>query len=230
MLREALSRAGVNQETAGLSAFGKDFGSAETIRLGRLANENPPSLRIVDATGTRNDFVDFHPAYHALMQKSMAAGLHCPASAPDEPAGSQVSERAARLYMATQIEAGHLCPTTMTSASVAALAASPDVYSAWLPHLVSRDYDGAMKPWFEKRAVTLGMGMTERQGGTDVRAIISEARACDGIMKFPVTNGFCRRRCRMPLLCSRRQKPVLLRSLCRGFARMEVSTRSAFNA
>jgi len=81
-LREALSRAGVNQETAGLSAFGTDFGSAETIRLGRLANENPPRLRIVDATGTRNDFVEFHPAYHALMQKSMAAGLHCPASAP----------------------------------------------------------------------------------------------------------------------------------------------------
>ena len=179
-LREALSHAGVNQETAGLSAFGVDFGSAETIRLGRLANENPPRLRIVDATGTRDDFVEFHPAYHALMQKSMAAGLHCPASAPDEPAGSQVSERAARLFMATQIEAGHLCPTTMTSASVAALAASPDVYSAWLPHLVSRDYDGAMKPWFEKRAVTLGMGMTERQGGTDVRANISEARACGG--------------------------------------------------
>ena len=81
--------------------------------------------------------------------------------------------------MATQIEAGHVCPLTMTNASVAALAASPDVHSAWLPRLLSRDYDCAMKPWFEKRAVTLGMGMTERQGGTDVRANISEARACD---------------------------------------------------
>ena len=68
----------------------------------------------------------------------------------------------------------------MTSASVAALAATPEVYSAWLPHLIARDYDGAMKPWFEKRAVTLGMGMTERQGGTDVNANISEARAHDG--------------------------------------------------
>jgi hypothetical protein len=102
----------------------------------------------------------------------------------------------------------------MTSASVAALAASPDVYSAWLPHLVSRDYDGAMKPWFEKRAVTLGMGMTERQGGTDVMCapLLAKRGLATGIMKFPVTNGFCRRRCRMPLLCSRRQKPVLQRS------------------
>ena len=108
-LREALSRAGVNQETAGLSAFGTDFGSAETIRLGRLANENRPRLRIVDATGTRNDFVEFHPAYHALMQKSMAAGLHCSALDPDEPGRAKISERAARLYMATQIEAGHVC-------------------------------------------------------------------------------------------------------------------------
>ena len=82
--------------------------------------------------------------------------------------------------MATQIEAGHICPLTMTSASVAALAASSPVHAAWAPQLVSRDYDGAPKPWFEKGAVTLGMGMTERQGGTDVRANISEARACDG--------------------------------------------------
>jgi putative acyl-CoA dehydrogenase len=179
-LGESLSRAGAGHAAPALSAFGKDFGSAATIELGRLANENPPRLRIVDATGARADLVEFHPAYHSLMQKSMAAGLHFPASDPNGPSGSRISERAARLYMATQIEAGHLCPTTMTSASVAALAASPEAYSAWLPHLVSRDYDGGMKPWYEKRAVTLGMGMTERQGGTDVNANISQAKAHNG--------------------------------------------------
>jgi putative acyl-CoA dehydrogenase len=179
-LREALARAGVDHEAASLSTFGKDFGSAETIRLGYLANENPPRLRIVDGAGNRADLVDFHPAYHALMQKSMAAGLHCSAFDPNEAGERRISERVARLYMATQIEAGHLCPTTMTNASVAALAASPEVHAAWLPRILSRDYDCAMRPWFVKRAVTLGMGMTERQGGTDVRANISGARPCGG--------------------------------------------------
>ena len=177
-LREALSRAGADPAAAGLSAFGQDFGSAATMRLARLANENPPRLQIVDATGDRADLVDFHPAYHALMQKSMAAGLHCSAFDKNAQGRNPISERAARLYMATQIEAGHLCPTTMTNASAAVLAASPEVLSAWLPHILSRSYDGGMKPWFEKPAVTLGMGMTERQGGTDVRANISEARLC----------------------------------------------------
>lgn len=179
-LREALCRAGVDHETAQLSAFGQDFGSAETIRLGRLANENPPRLHVVDAVGNRTDRVDFHPAYHSLMQKSMAAGLHCSAFDSKTPGPNRISERAARLYMATQIEAGHLCPTTMTNASVAVLAASQAIHSAWLPHILSRQYDCAMKPWFEKRAVTLGMGMTERQGGTDVRANVTKARAQNG--------------------------------------------------
>ncbi|MGH6851686.1 MAG: acyl-CoA dehydrogenase family protein [Methylocella sp.] len=179
-LREALARAGVDHEAAGLSTFGQDFGSAATMLLGRLANANPPCLRIVDAAGNRADRIDFYPAYHSLMQKSMAAGLHCSAFDPKEPSPGRVSERAARLYMASQIEAGHVCPTTMTNASVAALAASPKIHSAWLPRILSRDYDCAMKPWFEKRAVTLGMGMTERQGGTDVNANISEARARNG--------------------------------------------------
>jgi putative acyl-CoA dehydrogenase len=179
-LREALWRAGIDHETASLSAFGQDFGSAATIRLGRLANENPPRLYVVDAVGNRTDWVDFHPAYHCLMQKSMAAGLHCSAFESKAPSPNRISERAARLYMATQIEAGHLCPTTMTNASVAALAASPTIHSAWLPHILSRYYDGAMKPWFEKHAVTLGMGMTERQGGTDVRASITKALARNG--------------------------------------------------
>ncbi|MGB6175197.1 MAG: acyl-CoA dehydrogenase family protein [Methylocella sp.] len=179
-LREALARAGADRETAGLSAFGKDFGSAGTMLLGGLANANPPRLRIVDATGNRADRIDFHPAYHVLMQKSMAAGLHCSVFDTQEPSPCRISERAARLYMASQIEAGHVCPMTMTNASVAALAASPKIHSAWLPRILSRDYDDTLKPWFEKRAVTLGMGMTERQGGTDVRANISEARARGG--------------------------------------------------
>ncbi len=176
-LREALARAGVDAKAAALPQFGKDFGGAETLALARLANENPPRLRIVDAKGDRADFVEFHPAYHALMQKSMAAGLHCSSW---EAGGSKIAERAARLYMATQIEAGHVCPLTMTNAAVAALAAAPALRDAWLPHILSRAYDGGARPWREKPAVTLGMGMTERQAGTDARAAITRAEPRGG--------------------------------------------------
>jgi putative acyl-CoA dehydrogenase len=177
-LCEALARAGIDCKAAGLLASGEDFGSAEAMRLGRLANENPPRLRIVDAAGNRADLVEYHPAYHALMAKSAAAGLHCEAIASSSP--GRVIARAARLYMATQAEAGHVCPLTMTHASVVALAASPAVHSAWLPRILSRGYDPGQKPWFEKQTVTLGMGMTERQGGTDVNANISEAHLRGG--------------------------------------------------
>lgn len=176
-LREAVARAGVDALSTDLPKFGKDFGSAETIELGRLANENPPRLRAVDAKGDRLDRVEFHPAYHALMKKSMAAGLHCSSW---ESGKTKFAERAARLYMATQIEAGHICPTTMTNAGLAALTAAPALRDAWLPHILARSYNGGEKPWFEKSAVTLGMGMTERQSGTDVRATISRAKAHGG--------------------------------------------------
>ena len=169
-LREAVFRAGGDAKA--LAAFGADYGSAETMELGHLANENPPRLRIVEPNGDRADRVEFHPAWHALMRKSMAAGLH------DSTAG--IVERAALLYMATQIEAGHICPLTMTNAARAALAAAPEILAAWRPRMCARDYDPTFKPWFEKSAVTLGMGMTERQAGTDVRAITTQAKPRDG--------------------------------------------------
>jgi putative acyl-CoA dehydrogenase len=177
-LREAVARAGAGQQAADFSAFGKFLGSAEAVLLGRLANENPPRLRLVDAAGNRADLIEFHPSYHRLMQKSMGEGLHC--SAFESEAPGRASARAARLFMASQIEAGHVCPMSMTNASLAALAASPEIHSAWQPRIFSRFYDSAAKPWFEKKAVTLGMGMTERQGGTDVNANISQARAANG--------------------------------------------------
>src|SRR5262245_12674738 len=177
-LREAVARGGAGHRAADLSAFGEFFGSAEAMQLGRLANENPPRLTIVDAAGNRADLIEFHPAYHSLMQKSMAEGLHCSAFASEAPGG--VSARATRLFMASQIEAGHVCPMSMTNASLAALAASPKIHADWQRHIFSRSYDSAAKPWFEKKAVTLGMGMTERQGGTDVNANISKARATNG--------------------------------------------------
>src|SRR5204862_770806 len=140
--------------------------------LARQANENPPTLKTLDAKGYRRDFIEFHPAYHELMAASVAAGLQAstwrddatPAAAP-----AQVT-RAARFYMAAQVETGHLCPITMTRAAVAALAAEPALVAELAPKIMSRDYDSHFRPWWEKTGMTLGMGMSWRQGGTDVRS------------------------------------------------------------
>jgi putative acyl-CoA dehydrogenase len=139
-----------------------------------VANEVLPKLKTMDGKGNRIDFVEFHPAYHALMARSIGFGIHCSAHDGSEPAGPMAS-RAVRLYLATQAESGHLCPVTMTHACVGALKAEPSLLEKWRPLLQSRTYDPAPRPWWEKKGVTLGMGMTERQGGTDVRANITEA-------------------------------------------------------
>ena len=170
MLRAALAAAGIDTTREDLARFGAEWGSAERFELGRLANENPPRFRPVDPKGRRIDAVEFHPAYHALMRASTADGLHNSTLA----GGSHVA-RAARVFMAYQAEAGHMCPITMTHAAAAALSIEPDVFARWKDTLLAREYDPARKPWWEKKAVTLGMGMTERQGGTDVRANVSRA-------------------------------------------------------
>ena len=173
-LADAAQRAGL--DLAALSICGRDYGAAETLDLGRVANENPPKLRIMDGKGNRLDFVEFHPAYHALMAKSIGHGIH--ASTHDgSDSMAPVSARAVRLYLATQAESGHMCPITMTHACIGALRSEPAVLAKWLPQIGTRTYDPRPLPWWEKKGVTLGMGMTERQGGTDVRANITRATA-----------------------------------------------------
>jgi putative acyl-CoA dehydrogenase len=171
-LSDAAARYGL--DLAALAACGTDYGSAETLDLGRIANENPPRLKIMDGKGNRIDFVEFHPAYHALMDKSIGFGIHSSAHDGSEPTAPMTS-RAVRLYLATQAESGHLCPITMTHACIGALKAEPALLEKWQPKILSRSYDPRPLPWWEKSGVTLGMGMTERQGGTDVRANITQA-------------------------------------------------------
>jgi putative acyl-CoA dehydrogenase len=192
-LQDAATAAGVNTASEGLAEFGAAYGAAEAMDQGRLANEFPPRLRLVDPRGNRIDAVEFHPAYHALMRRSVAAGLHGSiwddAHAPDLAPSGQAA-RAARLFMATQAESGHICPLTMTSASVAALRSEPGIAEAWLPKILGRVYDSALKPWWEKSSVTLGMGMTEPQGGTDVRANITSAEATGGAYRITGSKWF----------------------------------------
>ncbi len=183
-LTEAVKANGAAQDATSLAEFGRKWGTAAMLALGRQANENPPKLHAFDAKGFRCDTVEFHPAYHDLMRASIAAGLHAStwtaagkrAAAPAEVA------RAARFYMAAQVETGHLCPITMTHAALAPLAAEPTLLAKIAPKLVTRDYDGAFRPWWDKLGMTLGMGMTEAQGGTDVRANTTTAT--------PVADGY----------------------------------------
>jgi putative acyl-CoA dehydrogenase len=171
-LMEAVRANGGAGERAPLSAFGRHWGSAAMIALGRQANENPPLLHAFDAKGFRSDTVEFHPAYHRLMGESIAAGLHASTWSENgrhAPSPSEVL-RAARFYMAAQVETGHLCPITMTRAALAALAAEPALLAKIAPKMLSRSYDATFRPWWQKSGMTLGMGMTEKQGGTDVRA------------------------------------------------------------
>ncbi|WP_027573636.1 acyl-CoA dehydrogenase family protein [Bradyrhizobium sp. WSM1743] len=160
-----------------LSEFGRHWGSAAMADRGRLANENTPKLRTFDAKGNRRDQVEFHPSYHELMAHSAHAGVHNSTwTADGKPAGDAAEViRAAKFYIAAQVETGHLCPITMTRASVGALAMQPDLLARVMPVLSTWSYDPSFAPWWEKRGMTLGMGMTEKQGGTDVRANMTRA-------------------------------------------------------
>jgi putative acyl-CoA dehydrogenase len=159
-----------------LAAHGQMWGSPETFELGRIANAHPPVLKAYDPNGVRIDLVEFHPAYHALMRRSVAAGLHASIwDAVDAEANVRSLTRAARLFMTAEAEAGHLCPMTMTNASVAALAHAPDLARAWLPRIRTRQYDSSARPMSDKQGVTVGMGMTEKQGGSDLTQTTTRA-------------------------------------------------------
>jgi len=176
-LQDALAANGAGGEADALSAFGKKFGSAEMLEQARLANENTPRLKSFDLKGFRRDVVEFHPAYHRCMAESIAAGVHASTWRADGGRAQPPAEvgRGARFYMASQVEAGHLCPVTMTRASVAALAAEPALRGRLMGKIASRVYDASFRPWEQKTGITLGMGMTEKQGGTDVRANTTRA-------------------------------------------------------
>ena len=170
----------------GLEVHGAWAGHVETLELARLANRHTPTLKAYDAKGNRLDQVEFHPAYHAMMRKSMSLGMHC-SIWDDEPAekGRRNLLRAARYYMTSGVETGHLCPITMTNAAIAALVGTKSVAEEWLPRVRSRKYDSSSNPPIKKSAITLGMGMTEKQGGTDVRANTTRAEALgDGLYRI----------------------------------------------
>jgi len=178
-LRDAVEREGGGWAGAQLSAYGALAGG-ELMELGRLANENRPKLRSFDRYGRRLDEVEFHPAYHEVMRQAMKHGVHSFSWQNGSKVGAQVA-RAGLMYLGAQPEAGTSCPLTMTHAAIPALRAAPELAEAWIPRITANEYDPRVLPFTQKTAVTIGMGMTEKQGGSDVRSNTTRAhRQTDG--------------------------------------------------
>jgi putative acyl-CoA dehydrogenase len=172
-LVEGLAREGGGALRARVAAFGATLGSARVLALGRDANRHPPELRTHDRYGHRIDEVEFHPAWHEVMRLAMAAAVHNLPWREPVP-GAQVARSALHLLL-SQVEAGACCPLTMTFACVPALRHEPALAAAWEPALRGLDYDPRLAPPAGKRAVLIGMAMTEKQGGSDVRANTTRA-------------------------------------------------------
>lgn len=178
-LMEALTREAGAAEHERLVALGERLGRAEMFALADAANRNPPVLRLYDRFGSRRDEVDFHPSWHELMKRLVAEGLHTGpwgGARPGESSGPGAhAARAAGYLLWAEIENGTQCPATMTYGAVPALARQPQDFGEWLPLLLSREYDPRFVAPSLKHGALMGMGMTEKQGGSDVRSNVSRA-------------------------------------------------------
>lgn len=181
-LREAVIREGAGWDSDLLASIGQQLGTAESLELGRLANVNPPELLRYDASGERLDDVRFHPAWHLLMQGLCANRVHNLAWEEDAREDAFVA-RAARFVLHAQVEAGTLCSITMTFAATPLLQRLlPKPFTDWLTPLMSDRYDAHLLPGSQKRGLLIGMGMTEKQGGSDVLSNTTRAEKIDGAM------------------------------------------------
>jgi putative acyl-CoA dehydrogenase len=191
VLGEALAREGAGWAGERVRALGVLAGSPEVIAWGEQADASPPVLRTHDRYGRRVDEVGFHPAWHRLLGTAVEHGLH---AAPwrDPRPGAQVA-RAAGFYLWTQVEAGHGCPVSMTYAAVPALRAAPELAGVWEPKLTALAYQPELAPVATKAGALCGMAMTEKQGGSDVRANTTTAvqRGPDGLWLLTGHKWFC---------------------------------------
>ena len=186
-LRDALRLNAPALDTAPLAKLGALAGSAAMQEHARLANTHTPELRTHDRFGRRIDQVEFHPSYHALMAAAVDNGLH---GTPWAGGADAHVLRAAGFMLFTEMEPSILCPISMTYAVTPALRSNAAIYRDWAPKLTSRSYDPALKRWSDKAGVTMGMGMTEKQGGSDVRANTTRAEPAgsdDWGQRFRVT-------------------------------------------
>jgi len=184
-LREALEREGASWAQDMVSELGRLAGTPEAIDWGFQANSNPPQLHTHDRFGNRIDEVEFHPAWHRLMEVAVGHGLH--ALPWREPRAGAHAARAAAFYVWSQVEGGHGCPVSMTYAAVPALRKQPELAARWEPLITSLDYDPGLRPVQGKRGVLVGMAMTEKQGGSDVRSNTTRAVPAGGDGEYLLT-------------------------------------------
>ncbi|MGH3795453.1 MAG: isovaleryl-CoA dehydrogenase [Pseudonocardiaceae bacterium] len=183
-LADAVTRYVGPGAAAALGELGRQAGSSTAREHGRLADRHPPVLHTHDRYGQRIDEVEFHPSWHWLMRRAVAHGLHAAPWGPDAEPGAHVV-RAAGFYLWTQVEAGHGCPLSMTYAAVPALRRTPALAAQWEPGLCSRRYDPGLREPTRKDGLLAGMSMTEKQGGSDVRANTTTARpTADGAYRI----------------------------------------------
>lgn len=157
-----------------LADYGAKMGTQAMRAAGRDANRHPPELVLFDAGGRRLDEVRFQPAYHALMQAGVGAGY---AALPWEGAAGGHASHAAMVYLTSQVEPGVCCPMTMTYAAIPALRADTALLGEWVPKLTARAYDLEAKVLARKAGATLGMAMTEKQGGSDIRSNATDRKS-----------------------------------------------------
>jgi len=179
VLSDAVIREGAASSIDSLRSFGERVGSTEVVGWGFQANHHTPRLDTHDRFGDRIDEISYHPSYHSLLELSVAEGLHC-SHYDTAPGDGEYVARNARMYLMSQVEVGHGCPLSMTGAVLPALRHQPELAALWEPLIKSREYDPHLAPLSQKRGVLLGMGMTERQGGSDVRANTSVAVPVNG--------------------------------------------------
>ncbi|MCA8880917.1 MAG: acyl-CoA dehydrogenase family protein [Rhodobacteraceae bacterium] len=191
-LREAVRREAGDWLDATLTGLGALAGSAEVLALGDDANRNPPTPRIFDRGGARLDEVSFHPAYHRLMDLAMSAGIHDIAwkDGAEAPPRAPHAGHAAMLAVFTQAEAGVMCPVNMTYAAVPVLRADP-ASAEWAARIVGGRYDPDLRPIGSKAGLTVGMAMTEKQGGSDVRANSTRAEPDGSMYRLTGHKWFC---------------------------------------
>lgn len=179
ILRAAVAREGGGDEDGDLVAFGRLVGSEEVFRWGFEANRHSPELVTHDRFGERIDEVRYHPSYHRLLELSVGAGIHASHYNGQPGDGSYVA-RTARMHLISQVEVGHGCPISMTGAVLPALREQPELAAEWEPRIRTRSYDARLVDPATKTGNLLGMGLTEKQGGSDVRRNVSTATPTDG--------------------------------------------------
>ncbi|HEY4997818.1 MAG TPA: acyl-CoA dehydrogenase family protein, partial [Usitatibacter sp.] len=187
-LEAAIRRQGLDWVAGAASELGKFVGSAEGRSHAAAANRYVPELRTHDRFGHRIDAVEYHPSYHALMHRAISSGVHSLAWKRER---GGFGARATLFYLWNQLEQGIACPVTMTFASVPMFAHAPDIAATWRPKVVADAYDPRPAPIAGKAGATIGMAMTEKQAGSDLRAVVTQAHRDGGAFTLEGHKWFC---------------------------------------